>query len=439
MTDHKDDQTRLPLPDRSHDLRLPAGDEQWYPKADSFVVTRPPEGSVLLPQGLVEESFDIETIHGRVNVLKILYDVLVSVNIHHAASANLVFILSGPVTYLYSPGGGITWPLVREIVIHPLNMENIGFRDGLGCIGLNEPIRTALIHYLEEQGLTAKADRPQSSIILRVPGHLPWDIRIIIYTPTELGYSATLWDILDPGTSIYIGSPDNLQLVRDKIAELPDKRAILADAYIKEADLLVRAGSVEEAARYLIGTAQIVGNVRLRIELYRAITGNRIEREFSRFFDESVRAKEQIDALWRFHADGFSLTRETILVEPVEMNFGEEDLAGFIDLIRSIGIMCIVTGSGENGTIVLDWNELGNRINEIGPENISHFPDFFAEEMDPAIIEQNQDIYIKVLNSTLNIHYYSVKTILKGNRGSHESGPESSHDPESSPGDRKMQ
>ena len=432
MTDHQDEHVRLSLPEGSHDLRLPAGDAQLYPRADLFIVARPPEGSVLLPYGLIEESFDIETIHGRVNVLKILYDVLESVNTQHATSAKLVFILSGPVTYLYSPGGGLTWPLVREICIHPLNLENIGFRDGLGCIGLNEPIRTALIRNLGDQGLIADADRTRSSIILHVPGHLPVDIRITIYTPTELGYSATLWDILDPGTSIYLGSPDDLQLIQDKIAELPDKRAMLADAYLKEAELQARAGSVAEAARYLTGAAQIVGNVRLRIELYRAITGNRIEKEFSRFFDESVKAKVQIDALWRFHANGFLMTREMILIKPVEISFAEQYLTGFIALIKSIGIMCIVTGSGQNGTIILDWNELGNRINEIGPDNIPEFPAFFAEETDPAVIEKNQDTYIKVLDSTLHIHYWYIKTDLKGNTGCGESEPGSSHDPDSS-------
>jgi hypothetical protein len=435
MTDHQEDHARLPLPDRSRDLRLPAGNDPLSPLS---IVARPPEGSVLLPSGLIEESFDIETIRGTVNLLKILYDVLVSVNTHHAASANLVFILSGPVTYLYNPGGGLTWPLVREIFIHPLNMENIGFRDGLGCIGLNEPIRKNLIRNLGEQDLTANVDRTHSSLNLHVPGHLPGDIRITVYTPTELGYSATLWDILDPATSIYIGSPGNLQLIRDKIAELPDKRAILADAYIKEAERLAGSGSVEEAARHLTGAAQIVGNVRLRMELYRAITGNRVEEEFSRFFDEAIKAREQIDALWRFHADGFVTTREAILIRPVELSFAQQDLLGFIGLIQSIGIMGIVTRSGEHGTIVLDWNELGNRMNEIGPEVMHQFPDVLAEETDPEVIEKNPGEYIKVMNSTLRIHYWYIKTILKDNTDLNVGGPGSSHDRKSEPGDREM-
>jgi hypothetical protein len=225
-----------------------------------------------------------------------------------------------------------------------------------------------------------------------------------------------------------------MQLVRDKIAELPDKRAILADTYIKEAERLAGTGNIVEASRLLTAAAQIVGNVRLRIELYRAITANRIHQEFRRFFNESVKAKEQLDALWRFHADGLSPARETILIRPVEMNFARHDLAGFIDLIRSIGVMCIVTRSGENGTIILDWNELGNRINEIGPENIPGFQAYFAEETNPAVIEKNQDTCIKVINNTLNIHYWYAKTILNGNPDLDENGPESSHDTEFSPG-----
>jgi hypothetical protein len=369
-------------------------------------------------------------------VLKILHDVLVSVNMQHGANANLVFAISGPVTYLYNPGGGLSWPLVREIFIHPLNMDNTGFQDGLGSIGLNEPIRAALFRNLEDQGLAPKVDRTHSSVTFHVPGHLPGDVRITVYTPTELGYSATLWDILDPGNSIYLGSPGNLQLIREKIAELPDKRAILADAYIKEAELLAGAGSVLEAARYLAGAALILGNVRLRIELYRAISGNRVDQGFWQFFDEAVKAKEQIDALWRFHADGLSVTRETILISPVELSFTHQDLAGFIDLIRSIGIMGIITRSGERGTMVLDWIELGNRINEIGPENIPGFPDVFAEETDTNVTEKNPDDYLKVLDKSLNVRYWYIKTILKGNPDPDEKRPESSHGTKSSSGHR---
>jgi hypothetical protein len=435
MNDRQEDHARLPAPDQSRDLRLPAGND---PLSPLFIVARPPEGSVILPHGLIEESFDIETTPGTVNVLKILYDVLVSVNTQHPASANLVFVISGPVTYLYNPGGGLTWPLVREIFIHPLNMDNIGFQDGSGSIGLNEPIRAALFRNLGEWGLSPKVDRTHSSLTLHVPGHLPWDVRITAYTPTELGYSATLWDILDPGSSIYIGSPDNLQIIRDKIAELPDKRAIRAEAYIREAELRAEAGCVLEAARYLTGAAQILGNVRLRIELYRAIREDRVEQEFRQFFDEAVKAKEQIDALWRFHADGLSTYRETILIRPVELSFTQQDLAGFIDLIRSIGIMGIVTRSGESGSMVLDWNELGNRIHEIGTENIPEFPDVFAEETDATLTEKNPDDYIKILDKTLNIHYWYIKTILKGDQDQDEGRPDTSHGTDSSPWHRDM-
>jgi hypothetical protein len=434
MTSHQEDQALLPLPVRSPDLRLPPGND---PLSPLFIVARPPEGSVLLPQGLIEESFDIETARGTVNLLTILHDVLMSVNTQHPASADLIFVLSGPVTYLYNPGGGLTWPLVREIVIHPLNMENIGFRDGLGSIGLNKPIRAELCRNLEDRGLAANVDRMHSSFTLHIPGHLGGDIRITIYTPTEFGYSATLWDVLDPGTSIYIGSPGNLQIIREKIAELPDKRAMLADAYIKEAELLAGTGNITEAARYLTGAAQITGNVRLRIELYRAISENGVEEKFFDFFDEAVKAKEQIDALWRFHAGGFSIPRETILIRPVELCFARQNLAGFIELIRSIGIMGIITRRGECGTIILDWNELGNRINEIGPGNIPAFRDIFAEETDQEVMEQRPDEYISVFDSALNIHHWYVRTILKNGLDQDKFGQASSHGTESPPGDEE--
>jgi hypothetical protein len=435
MHDRQEDHARLPAPDPLQDLRLPAGND---PMSPLFIVARPPEGSVILPPGLIEESFDIDTNQGTVNVLKIFYDVLVSVNTEHAASANLVFVVSGPVTYLYNPGGGLTWPLVREIFIHPLNMNNIGFQDGLGSIGLNEPIRAAMFRNLEEWGLLLKVDRLQSSLTLHIPGHPPVDIRITTYTPTEIGYSATLWDILDPGTSIFIGSPVNLLIIRDKIAELPDKRAILADAYVREAALLAEAGSIPEAARALMGAAQTLGNVRLRIGLYRAISENRVEQEFWQFFEEAVKAKEQIDALWRYHADDLSGLRESILIRPVELTVSQQDFAGFIDLIQRIGIMGIVTRCEENCSILLDWNTLGNRIQEIGPEKIPGFTDVFAEEKDREVAGKNSDQYIRVLDKTQNIHCWYIKTVLKVNPDKDEGGPDSSCGTQSSHGHRDM-
>ncbi|MDD1711777.1 MAG: hypothetical protein LUQ69_01255, partial [Methanoregulaceae archaeon] len=90
MTSHQEDQALLPLPVRSPDLRLPPGND---PLSPLFIVARPPEDSVLLPQGLIEESFDIETARGTVNLLTILHDVLMSVNTQHPASADLIFVL----------------------------------------------------------------------------------------------------------------------------------------------------------------------------------------------------------------------------------------------------------------------------------------------------------------------------------------------------------
>ncbi len=43
--------------------------------------------------------------------------------------ADLILILSGPVTYFYRPGGGIPWEEIREVFIHPLNLKNVGFRN----------------------------------------------------------------------------------------------------------------------------------------------------------------------------------------------------------------------------------------------------------------------------------------------------------------------
>lgn len=401
---------RLPLPVLSPGLPPPPGDIPASPDTPDMVI-RPPEGNVLLPPGLVEEAFDLETLQGRVNLLTLLNDAVRSVNEGGKAGTNLIFILSGPVTYLYSSGGGISWSRVEEILIHPLNLHNIGFRDGEGCIGLNQPIREALIYYLRSAGLSLEAERTSSIILLHLPSYTPSTTRIRIYTPVEIGYSATLWDALNPGTSIYIGSPENLRSVMDKIAELPDKRAITADSFIKKADFLAASNKIEEAARHLIGAAQVMGNTRLRIEINRAFAEKRIEKDFLRYFREAENAKEQIDALWRFYEEGVVPARDAILKWPVQLRVSSHDLPLFIELARSISVMCIVCQSGEEGAILLDWNELGNRINEIGLENVPGFMTFFTGEETPANGLQHPDLSVRILDGKGNIRQYYFKEI----------------------------
>lgn len=386
---------------------LPAGRE-GPPDAGDAIVIRPPAESVRLPPGLAEESFDLDAPGGRVSMLQILLDVVFSINTTHREKANLVFVLSGPVTYWYGPGGGIPWAEVKELRIHPLNMENVGFREGRGSVGLNEPLRRVLIGTLAKYGLTIGV--VQSSVLVRELS----DVRITLYTPTEIGYSRTLWHVLDPHTSIYVGPPENQKIVQEKIESLPDRRTILADECMKDARNYAAGGNLRDACISLAGACQVLGKIGLRLSIYQAYRGNRIdEKTFGQFLEEAENAKERIDALWRYR-DGDLLGGPGMLnINPVEITLTDEELGGFIELFRSLSIVCIVSRSGETVTITLDWNELGNRICEIGIDHILQFREYFEEVTDPVMIEARRSNLIRVKRREGTTAYYDLKEITE--------------------------
>lgn len=109
MHDRQGDHARLPAPDPLQDLRLPAGND---PLSPLFIVARPPEGGVILPPGWIEESFDIETNQGTVNMLKILWHIKTVLKVNpdqNEKQARLVprnRIITRPPGYAMIPASG---------------------------------------------------------------------------------------------------------------------------------------------------------------------------------------------------------------------------------------------------------------------------------------------------------------------------------------------
>jgi hypothetical protein len=369
-----------------------------------MVVVRPPEDSYILSPGLVEESFDVDTPLGRVNLLKILFDVVTSINSERKEIADLLLILSGPVTYFYSPGGGIPWGEIREILIHPLNLENVGFRTSRGSLELTEPLMKALTKDLEKSGFTVETG--QFSVIVRELGGL----RITLYNPVEIGFSASLWGVLDPATSVYIGSPENLKFIKEKIAFLPDKRTTMADQFIHDAKNHETQGDFRKACKSLAGAAQVLGKIGLRLEIYDAYAKNRIsKKKFNRFLKEAENAKEKIDALWRFQIGQYWKAPETMPIEPVRIILAEREVDEFTALCRNLGIVCIAARMNEAAVISLDRNELEKKISEAGADHVPQFPVFFEEITDPADIEKNRDRLIRIHDKDGTVRYYDLR------------------------------
>jgi hypothetical protein len=369
-----------------------------------MVVVRPPDCSYILSPGLVEESFDVDTPLGRVNILTILFDVVTSINLERKETADLLFILSGPITYLYSPGGGIPWGEIREVLIHPLNLKNVGFRFSRGSLELTEPLMNALKKNMVKSGFTLETEH--SSIVVKELG----GTRMTLYNPIEIDFSASLWSILDPASGIYIGSCESLKLIKDKIAFLPDKRTSMADQFIHNAKNHENTGDFKEAYKSLAGAAQVLGKIRLKFEIYNAYIKNKFgKRKFNRFLKEAENAKEKIDALWRFQSGEFRKTPETMTIEPVRITLGESEVDKFATLCRDLGIVCIATRIKEAATILLDLNELEKKISEAGLGHVPQFLTFFEEIINPVDIEKNKDRFIKIKDMHGTMRYYDLK------------------------------
>jgi len=62
-------------------LLLPLSMRDNVPEGSGdMVVVRPPKGSCILPPGLCEESFDVDTFLGRANLLSVLFNAVSAVN-----------------------------------------------------------------------------------------------------------------------------------------------------------------------------------------------------------------------------------------------------------------------------------------------------------------------------------------------------------------------
>ena len=351
-----------------------------------MVVVRPPDKSYILPPGLQEDSFDADTHLGRVNLLSILFNVVSAINQKNEEIANLLLVLSGPLTYFYRPGGGIPWEEIRTIFIHPLNLKNIGFRNDRGSLGLTGPLMSALVKELELSGFTLGTG--PSSVTVRELG----GTRITLYNPVEIGFSASLWDTLDPGTSIYIGSPENLKRLQGIIAFFPDKRTALAGQFINDAKRGGASGDFRGACRPLAGAAQVLGKIRLRAGILNACGKERFgARTFGRFLREVETARKTIDVLWRYHAGDAGKLPGVVPLEPVSITIGELEVGEFTALCRDLGIVCIAAKSGNEMTISLDKHDLERQANWLGTDKLPQFPVFFEEVTGPDRADGNRD------------------------------------------------
>ena len=369
-----------------------------------MVVVRPPLESYVLPPGLVEESFDVDTGLGRLNLLSLLFNVVSAVNRGNEQTADLVLILSGPVTYFYRPGGGIPWEEIKEVLIHPLNLKNVGPRFDWGSLRLTGPLMQALVRELEESGFTLGSGT--SSVMVRELG----GTRITLYNPVEVGFSASLWDILDPGTSIYIGSPENLKLLQGLIAFLPDKRTTLTAQFINEAKRRAAAGDFRGACRPLAGAAQVMGKIRLRAEILHACRSTRFGvRTFRRFMKEVETEQKTIDALWRYQAGEAGRIPGTDPLEPVSITTGERKAGEFTSLCRDLGIVCIASKTGDNVTISFDKHDLEQNAGRLGMGQLPQFSVFFEEVAVPDPADPGRDRLVRIRDRSGTVRYYDLK------------------------------
>ena len=370
-----------------------------------MVVVRPPAGSYILPPGLQEESFDIDTRLGRVNLLSLLYKAVSAVNQKKEEIAELLLILSGPVTYLYRPGGSIPWEEIGEVFVHPLNLKNVGFRNDWGSLGLTGPLMEAFVKELELSGFTPVSG--PSSVTVRELG----GTRITLYNPVEIGFSVSLWDVLDPGTSMYIGSPDDLKWLQGMIAFLPDKRTTFAGQFVNEARRYAASGDLRRACRPLAGAAQVLGKIRLRGGILRACGKERTSvRTFRRFLREVEAAQKTIDALWRYHAGGAGKLPGVVPLEPVSITIGELEVDEFTAMCRNLGIVCIATKTRDAVTISLDKHDLECRAGRLGTDRIPLFPVFFEEVAGQELAERDRDRLIRIRDPGGTVRYYDLKT-----------------------------
>ncbi|MDD1699761.1 MAG: hypothetical protein LUQ04_03090 [Methanoregula sp.] len=369
-----------------------------------MVVVRPPGESYILPPGLQEESFDIDTRLGRVNLISILFSVVSTINRKNEEIADLVLILSGPVTYFYRPGGGIPWEEIHEVLIHPLNLKNVGFRYNWGSLTLTGPLINALARELELSAFTLETG--PSSVTVSELGNT----RITLYNPVEIGFSASLWDILDPGTSIYIGSPENLKRLQGMIAFLPDKRSTLAGQFINDAKRYAASGDFRRACRPLAGAAQVLGKIRLRGEILQAFGKKRAgTRTFGRFLRELESAQRTIDALWRYQAQDGKLLPGTVPLEPVSITIGELEVGEFTALIRDLGIVCIARKTADAVTISFDKHDLEQKAGERGTGGIPQFSLFFEEVTGPDLNGAHRDQLFRIRDTNGTMRYYDLK------------------------------
>ena len=369
-----------------------------------MVVVRPPDESYILPPGLQEESFDVDTRPGRVNLLSILFTVVSTINRKNEEIADLLLILSGPVTYFYRPGGGIPWEEIHEVLIHPLNLKNVGFRYDWGSLRLTEPLMNALTKELELSGFTLGTG--PSSVTVRELGNT----RITLYNPVEIGFSASLWDILDPGTSIYLGPPENLKRLQGMIAFLPDKRTTLAVQFINDAKRYAASGDFRRACRPLAGAAQVLGKIRLRAEILHACGKKMVgTRTFGRFLHELETARRTIDALWRYQAQDGKKLPGTVPLEPVSITIGELEVGEFTALIRDLGIVCIARKTGGAVTISFDKHDLERQAGKRGTGKVPQFSLFFEEVTGPDLPEANRDRLIRIRDTEGTVRYYDLR------------------------------
>ena len=375
-----------------------------------MVVVRPPHGSYLLPPGLCEESFDADTHLGRANLLTILFAAVSAVNEKKALISDLLLILSGPVTYFYRPGGFIPWAQIPTLFVHPLNRKNVGFRYSWGSLQLTGPLVDALVRELERAGFTVGTG-PSSFTVEELGG-----TRITVYNPVEAGFSASLWDVFDPGTSIYIGPPEHLAWLQETIALLPDKRTTLAAQFLNDARTAAASGDLRQACRPLAGAAQVLGKIRLRADIVDACEKKRFgTRACGRFLAEAEEARATIDALWRYQArepailTGAGGAVGAAPLEPVSITIGELEAGEFTALCRDLGIVCIAAKSGDAVTVSLDKRDLEQKAGERGTDTVPQFSVFFDEVTGAALPDGDQDRLFRVRDPDGTVRYYDLR------------------------------
>jgi len=372
-------------------------------RVGSMVVVRPHAESYILSPGLSEESFDTDTRLGRVNLLTSLFNAVSTINQTKKDTSDLILVLSGPVTYFYRPGGGIPWEEIHIIHVHPINLKNVGFREDWGSLRLTGPLREALAGELERSGFTLETG-PSSFTVRELEG-----TRIKIYNPVEIGYSSTLWDILDPGTSIYIGSPENLKRVQGLIAFFPDKRTSFAGEFIYDAKRYAEEGDLKHACRPLAGAAQVLGKIRLRGEIVNRCGERVAARTYTRYLHEVETAQKTIDALWRYHRGDYGESPGLVALEPVAITIRDVEVGEFTSLCQDLGIVCIVAKTKDATTVSLDKNDLERRVAELGTDKLPHFPVFFEEVNASDLPEKKPESLVRVEHAKGKVRYYDLK------------------------------